>query len=296
MTPKTSTVASGALALRSRECGLYEASDLLLGDHLCEKSNTVKWICVSMPHKRIRRLKNHNVLKEIATNDPESEDIFEEDLFSTHYPKRPDDLDDVCLHDFVANYDWYGKDQNGDRKYRKLSKPRLVNHKLYDPGRSEQDYYYSLILLFVPFRDESSLLEENETAEEAFNRLLPAHDDCLISRQSVMQDRQMAPLTKTTRKMMRMKMTLGQAKSAMQDVLDINTKESDLTLHERVMMLNADQRRIYVKNHLLHQLQHEAEECSCDFKPFISGVGGTGKSFLIEAVKCLIDSIWPSMI
>ena len=73
----------------------------------------------------------------------------------------------------------------------------------------------------------------------------------------------------------------------MQDVLDINTKKSDLTLHERVMMLNADQRRIYdnVKNHLLHQLQHEAEECSCDFKPlrmFISGVGGTGKSFLIK--------------
>ena len=25
-------------SLRSRECGLYEASDLLLGDHLCEKS------------------------------------------------------------------------------------------------------------------------------------------------------------------------------------------------------------------------------------------------------------------
>ena len=65
-------------ALRSRECGLYEASDLLIGDHLCEKSTTVKWICVKMPHKRSRRLKNHNVLQEIA----ESEDIFEDDLFT----------------------------------------------------------------------------------------------------------------------------------------------------------------------------------------------------------------------
>ena len=44
----------GIRSLRSRECGLYEASDLLLGDHLCEKSETVKWIDVSMPHKRIR--------------------------------------------------------------------------------------------------------------------------------------------------------------------------------------------------------------------------------------------------
>ena len=36
----------GIRCLRSRECGLYEASDLLLGDHLCEKSTTIKWIDV----------------------------------------------------------------------------------------------------------------------------------------------------------------------------------------------------------------------------------------------------------
>ena len=28
----------------SRACGLYKASDLLLGDHVCEKSDAVKWI------------------------------------------------------------------------------------------------------------------------------------------------------------------------------------------------------------------------------------------------------------
>ena len=28
----------------SRECGLYKASDLLLGDHVCEKSDAVNWI------------------------------------------------------------------------------------------------------------------------------------------------------------------------------------------------------------------------------------------------------------
>ena len=41
----------GVRSLRCRECGLYEASDLLLGDHLTEKSNTDKWVDVSMPHK-----------------------------------------------------------------------------------------------------------------------------------------------------------------------------------------------------------------------------------------------------
>ena len=48
----------GVHSLRSRECGLYEASDLLLGDHLTEKSDTVKWVDVSVPHKRSRRLKD----------------------------------------------------------------------------------------------------------------------------------------------------------------------------------------------------------------------------------------------
>ena len=43
------------LSGRFRECGLYEASDLLLGD--TEKSDTVQWVDVSVPHKRSRRLK-----------------------------------------------------------------------------------------------------------------------------------------------------------------------------------------------------------------------------------------------
>ena len=40
------------LLLRSRECGLYEAADILLGEHLYEKSDAVQWISVKMPQKR----------------------------------------------------------------------------------------------------------------------------------------------------------------------------------------------------------------------------------------------------
>ena len=41
----------GVRSLRSRECGMYEASDILLGDHLCEKSETVQWIPADQLHK-----------------------------------------------------------------------------------------------------------------------------------------------------------------------------------------------------------------------------------------------------
>ena len=37
----------GVRSLCSRECGLYEDSDLLLGDHLTEKSGTVQWVHAS---------------------------------------------------------------------------------------------------------------------------------------------------------------------------------------------------------------------------------------------------------
>ena len=93
---------------------------------------------------------------------------------------------------------------------------------------------------------------------------------------------------------------LGEARSAMSEVLDMKASTpGQLTLDERVSMLNQDQRRVFdnVKAHVQHQQRHETNKCSCDFVPlrlFVSGVGGTGKSFLIEAIKALVESLWSS--
>ena len=46
---------SGVLSPRFRECGLYEAADLL-GDHLTEKSCTVQWVDVSRSQNGNNRL------------------------------------------------------------------------------------------------------------------------------------------------------------------------------------------------------------------------------------------------
>ena len=63
--------------------------------------------------------------------------------------------------------------------------------------------------------------------------------------------------------------------------------------------MNADQRNILdnVKSHLLHQKQHEEGKCKCNIKSlrqFVSGVGGTRKSFLIEAINAFVDDLWLS--
>ena len=76
-----------------------------------------------------------------------------------------------------------------------------------------------------------------------------------------------------------------------------NNAAGTITLEERVDMLNADQRRVFekVKSHFLQQL-HEGKKCQCNLEPlrmFVSGVGDTGKSFLIETIKALVDQLWP---
>ena len=82
----------------------------------------------------------------------------------------------------------------------------------------------------------------------------------------------------------------------------MNNYVPNLTLDQRVAMLNSDQKRIYdkIKQHLTKQKQHEDlssdnDVTIDDIQPlhmFISGVGGTGKSFLIETIKCFVDSLW----
>ena len=50
----------GQKLLRSKEVGLYEASDLFLGESLYMKSVTVQYINVYLPHKRSRKIKNYS--------------------------------------------------------------------------------------------------------------------------------------------------------------------------------------------------------------------------------------------
>lgn len=80
--------------------------------------------------------------------------------------------------------------------------------------------------------------------------------------------------------------------SAMHDFNEVQCDKIDeQALADKIKMLNSDQTRIFnrITKHLQHQRLHEVNECNCaDRTPlhmFISGVGGTGKSFLIDVIK-----------
>ena len=91
----------------------------------------------------------------------------------------------------------------------------------------------------------------------------------------------------------------GEATSAMHDVANLQDNEDGgPSLEELVLSLNVDQARIFerIKQHFEHQVQHEKNMCKCsDLKPlnmFVSGVGGTGKSFLIKTIRAHVSKVW----
>ena len=85
---------------RSKEVGLYEASDLL-GESLYMKSVTVQYVNVYLPQKWSRKIKNYSYLTNM---DRSSKDIFNPSMIEDFYPTRPSNMEDVSLYEFVANY------------------------------------------------------------------------------------------------------------------------------------------------------------------------------------------------
>uniref|UniRef100_A0A1X7USE9 Uncharacterized protein n=1 Tax=Amphimedon queenslandica TaxID=400682 RepID=A0A1X7USE9_AMPQE len=132
-----------------------------------------------MPHKRKRNLtKKLSEVEEIAANDPSTEDFHGEGLVTHFYPNRAQEHEEYCLYDFVAKLTYEGKDKNGKRIYRPLQKERLPNFIDFDVYKENQrdSFYYAIILLFVPFRNEDELVHDGETVQEAFDRHIVDHE------------------------------------------------------------------------------------------------------------------------
>jgi len=90
-------------ALTHRQCGAYEAADRLLGTHLYEKSESIRFVNTNLPQNRNCILKSLKELEEIKKNDPTSENINTNSYIDTHYPNRPDFMTQTNLYDFMKS-------------------------------------------------------------------------------------------------------------------------------------------------------------------------------------------------
>ena len=149
---------------------------------------------------------------------------------------------------------------------------QVVNHRIYDPNKLEERdaYFYSLLLLFVPFTDESELVGDGQTAEEAFN-------DHFKHYSSMEEHETLQKMLRVQSKVQRINEArkedevspdkddaedegvklVGEAEAAMHDVHDMDTDTIDIS--ERVGMLNEDQRRIF--DQVFDHLDHRRRNC-----------------------------------
>ena len=98
----------GQKLLRSTEVGHYEASDLL-GEILYMKLVTVLYVNVSLPHRRSKTI-------HINFNEHRSIYIFNPCIIEDFYPTRPNNMEDVSLYEFVANYKFDKVGKDGERE------------------------------------------------------------------------------------------------------------------------------------------------------------------------------------
>jgi len=203
-------------------------------------------------------------------------------LIDNFYPNRPSDLEDVCLYDFVKWYIYKNTDASGNRVNRKLNKPCLPNHRIYDPSKENEKeaYYYIILLFFIPFRNKSDLVKTNQSVEDAFNLFIASNPDIQEQHEKLTkilqaqkkvtkinehrESTQEEPLKEEADENTGLEIA-RETKAAMHDVNEMEDVVDNDSLNEKIQMLNKDQCRVFdmISEHLLHHRKHELGECTC---------------------------------
>ncbi|KAL6418255.1 hypothetical protein ACFW04_012241 [Cataglyphis niger] len=110
-----------------------------------DQNTTIKWLDVNQV--RYRKLKN---CKEIETLNVESTDIFYPSLIDNHYLHRPNELENMSLNEFRGYF---------------------INHYKYDVNTQPENYFFSLLLMFQPWRKLEDFINECDTYAELFHKV-----------------------------------------------------------------------------------------------------------------------------
>ena len=186
--------ALGNTFLNHRELLAQEAVYRLLSLPLRESSRHVVYIPTGFLHERTRILKPSAILQNMGDN---TTDIFQPGILDK-YAARPQraDIDGLCLAEFVANYGSSGRaadedDDNDDddmtdhqatgvqRSMRLLTgqvmvqrrKAAVIRYHIVPKDKDCQRYFYILLLLYLPWRnEEEDLLCDDDDYERVFEQ------------------------------------------------------------------------------------------------------------------------------
>ncbi|XP_066599997.1 uncharacterized protein [Prorops nasuta] len=295
----------GMRMLNNRECGALEAADCLLGIPLfiTDPKTTIRWVDVHMISRR--KLKTR---KEIEALSPDYTDIFCHSMIDYYYPTRPKKLESTCLYDFVKWYDTVKQApirkvehyKTNDNLYlKKRSIGCLINHYHYNIQTQPEAYFYALLLLFKPWRNTDELKCGCNTYAEAFVSVQSELVDGLKYHERILEiqkgmDYMKELINKNIEESnegakcsndLSLECVPIEVEGAMKDFQDVQNKYEDLDVSQMISELNSDQERFFNKVTTTLSTDHEI------LRLYVSGEGGTGKSFLIKAIRCWIKKI-----
>ena len=309
--------------LRSREMSAHEVVDRMLQNNgeLWQCSDTFQFVPTTTVQYRTRTVKPIKVLE---AQDGNNTEIYYPDLIHDFYPRRPESLSGLSLYEFVEQYErvWTPakKDQGKivvilDKvessviaKFRMRNKNNrpIIYHHEYDVEKRPEMFYYSLLALYKPWREESDILGGSQKFEEEFNLLVDAlpllksnyriKEYIKRARKKMEDDADKATNVENDKCDPEDEdddLVIDQALQDFETVNDMSDIKTGAELYSFVDSLNVDQRRVYdrITSGITHVLDHEEDSCTIPdckgAKPllmYVSGQGGTGKSYLITAL------------
>ena len=287
--------------LRQREMSAMEAADRILHNNgqMWRSSETFEWVpTVSPGHGRRRLMKKY---KDLEGQDPNSTDVFIPDMIHVFYPNRPQCLDDMSLHDFVSTYERLYEKKGGDvlirdpttkkvlARFKKRDKQPIIYHHRYSHRTKPEKFYYSLLALHKPWRTEGDILGPSATYEAEFFR-------CIVDRSELKSRAEAIINIEQARETMEQRvnddLTKGPESQQFSDGIDKDAliafeasrsgaAVSSDELETIIQSLNIDQRSIF-------DLVVDKVNIDKQLLLYVSGFGGTGKSYVLKAITSYI--------
>ena len=283
-----------------------EASDTLLSIPLygTDPSTVFRWVDVNMI--RSRRVKENHIIQELPSD---SEEILYPSMVDTYYPNRPYELEQTNLYPFTSWYDVVTKQPSEATTYypllgrylKKRQRPYLLNHFKYNPEQEPEKYFFSMLLLFKPWRESDSLKGDNSSYTEAFNNckqeLMDGNEyheqltrlqeagtkvrDLIVECRAEMEEEEETTDTDIP--------VVGPTsygcnevvQGAMEEFNEIFKKSSTNDVNTMISNLNVDQLKVFetVTRSIKAQISDATDVTAHTIRLFVSGCGGTGKSF-----------------
>ena len=310
------------IIIKNRERSAQEAAYIICSLLLRESSRATVFVNTRPSMHRTRLVRNECLLNtEFEEND------FCSDIFDK-YTKRPIVLENLCLHKFASfwkvktikkvNYDDENEDENIEEDVEALThklidsqitiqkrkKPAVVKTPHVSVSDNASEYYYSLLILYVPFRVEANILTGHGSPEDAYIH----HFTNSINNDYVKEIEKTDQLTRAIELIKIMRDTSEVLTNSIQNVLENDERADDEIIedvedednnHEivptynhtqlnksildRVKLLNFEQKQVFNKVKL--KLTSNDKQ----FLHIIHGAGGTGKSFVAEIIKDLVN-------